>query len=111
MMRALLLCCFLLSLSLGVLRAEEPKSMTLHSRETVAPLKFTLSDSDWRWLGEKRLVNIAIYQPATPPFNMSPDEQTYEGISADYVLLVMRYLGVRFQILNYASRDAALDAV
>ncbi|NIF47410.1 transporter substrate-binding domain-containing protein [Enterobacter sp. Ap-1006] len=110
-MRALLLCCFLLSLPLGVLRAEEPKSMTLHSRETVAPLKFTLSDSDWRWLGEKRLVNIAIYQPATPPFNISPDEQTYEGISADYVLLVMRYLGVRFQILNYASRDAALDAV
>ncbi|MBP1133084.1 two-component system sensor histidine kinase EvgS [Serratia sp. PL17] len=107
----LLLCSLLLCLVGTSSRADEPQTMTLYSRETVSPLKFELSDGDWRWLGEKRLLNIAVYQPRTPPFNLSPDEHTYEGVSADYVLLVMRYLGMRFQILNYSSRSAALEAL
>ncbi|MDS0824895.1 ATP-binding protein [Serratia marcescens] len=112
-MRHMLLCILLL-LSTPLLaepHAEAPQSMKLFSRETVTPLNFTLSDDDWRWLGQKREVNIATYAPENPPFAIIPESGTFEGISADYALLVLRYLGLRFHVLHYPNRNAALDGM
>lgn len=110
-MRTALLCLFLLLCQMGVSHAEDPQLVRLFSRETVTPLKFTLSDSDWRWLGEKRRVIIATYAPENPPFSLIPEAGTFEGVSADYTLLVLRYLGLRFRVFHYPSRDAALEGL
>jgi two-component system sensor histidine kinase EvgS len=107
-----LLCLTLVLLFIaGALRAEPPQTMKLFSRETVTPLKFTLDDSDWRWLGEQREINIATYSPENPPFSLVPEPGTFEGVSADYALLVMRYLGLRFNVLHYENRKAALAGI
>ncbi|WP_337262910.1 MULTISPECIES: transporter substrate-binding domain-containing protein [unclassified Serratia (in: enterobacteria)] len=85
--------------------------MKIFSREVLTPLQVELSDSDWRWLGMKREVRIAIYAPENPPFDVVPDSGTFEGISADYSQLVAHYLGLGTKVLRYASRSAALEGV
>ncbi|MEL5596577.1 response regulator [Serratia ureilytica] len=111
-MRTVLLCCFLLlCLLAGGSRAEAPQNMRLFSRETIPPVKFTLSDEEWRWLGQKREVKIATYAPENPPYSLVPESGTFEGISADYALLVLRYLGLRFQVLHYPSRALAIEGI
>lgn len=105
------LACLLLCFIFTPLQAEQPRELKLYSRADITAQKFNLSDSDWRWLGEKREVKIAVYAPDNPPFDMVPDVNTYEGISADYTLLVMHSLGLRFQILHYPNRKGALDGL
>lgn len=75
------------------------------------PLKFTLSDSNRRWLGEKREVNIGTYAPDNPPFSLILEPGNLEGMSADYSLLVMRHLELRFHVFHYPSRSIALEAL
>lgn len=111
MYRLLLCLVLMLGISSGALHADSPKAMKLFSRETVTPLKFHLEDSDWRWLGLKQEINIAIYAPENPPFSLEPEPGTFEGVSADYALLVLRYLGLRFNVLHYENRKAALEGI
>jgi two-component system sensor histidine kinase EvgS len=101
----------MLCLLSGVVGAVPPQPMQMFSRETLSPLKFELSDSDWRWLGKKREVNVAIYAPENPPFDLVPGPGIFEGISADYSLLVSHYLGLHMQVRRYSDRAAALDAL
>lgn len=111
-MRTLLLCCLLCCCQIiAVAQAQAPQHMRLYSRETIAPLKFTLSDEEWRWLGKKQQVKIATYAPDNPPFSLVPEAGTFEGISADYALLVLHCLGLRFHVLHYANRAAALEGL
>lgn len=106
-----LICCLFCVIACGVASASEPQQMKMFSRETLSPLKFELSDSDWRWLGRKHAVKIAVYSPENPPFDLVPDSATVEGISVDYSLLISRYLSLRMNILRYPDRKAALNAL
>ncbi|HCJ7369201.1 TPA: transporter substrate-binding domain-containing protein [Enterobacter hormaechei subsp. xiangfangensis] len=106
-----LICCLLCCVAGGMASANGPQQMKMFSRETLSPLKFELSDSDWRWLGKKHQVNVGVYSPESPPFDLVPDSNTIEGISADYSLLLSRYLSLRMNILRYPHRKAALKAL
>lgn len=75
------------------------------------PFKLALGESDWRWLGEKQSINIATYSPENPPFMLIPEPGIFEGIAADYTLLTLHYLGLRFKTLHYTSRASALEGL
>ncbi|WP_182056935.1 transporter substrate-binding domain-containing protein, partial [Pantoea sp. ME81] len=111
MVKLLLLIGLMLCLMSQPVRAEDPRIMQLVSREQNVLLTFDLPDNDWRWLGEKREVSVAIYAPENPPFDMVIDANTLEGISADYTALVLHYLGLHINTHYYSSRSAALDAL
>lgn len=111
-MRKLLVLCYLLfCLPSSALWADEPQLMKIFSREVLAPLQFELSDSDWRWLGMKREVKIAVYAPENPPFDFVPASGIFEGISADYSQLVAHHLGLGTKVLRYSNRAAALEGL
>ncbi|WP_202743794.1 transporter substrate-binding domain-containing protein [Acinetobacter calcoaceticus] len=93
------------------LQAESAQSMKVFSRETLPQIKFELEDSDWRWLGKKREINIAVYAPDKPPFELASEPGVWEGISADYSLLLAHSLGLRIKVLRYSDRKAALDGL
>jgi len=93
------------------LAAAAPQSMQLLHRETLPPPKLALSDAQWRWLGIKREMRIATFTPDNPPFDRVADPDLFEGISADYSLLISRYLGLSLKVLRYRDRDAALTAL
>lgn len=93
-------------------RAEDaPEVLSIISRENYNPRSFNISDEDWRWLGQKREVKIGVWDPETPPFDMFTENGKFEGITADYSLLVAQYLGIRSQVLRFSSREQALQAL
>ena len=91
--------------------ANNPQSMDIFSRETLPQIKFELDDSDWRWLGKKREISIAVYAPEKPPFDLVSESGVWEGISADYSLLIAQSLGLRIKVLRYPDRAAALEGL
>ncbi|BAP36421.1 two-component histidine kinase EvgS [Acinetobacter guillouiae] len=91
--------------------AKDPELMQIFSRERFPPLKFDLNSDDWRWLGKKQEINVAIYLPAKPPFDLESERGTVEGIAADYSLLIARSLGQYMKVQRYSDRDTALNAL
>lgn len=88
-----------------------PQSLQISSRENYRPRDFYLDDTAWRWLGQKRAITVAVWQPTVPPLDMITDEGQYEGITADYILLIAQYLGLRVVVHEYANREEAIAAL
>lgn len=95
----------------SAVRAESPQLMKVFSREAPIQLEFELSDKDWRWLGKKQEIKVAVYDPKNPPFALLLEPDIFEGIAADYTLLIAHSLGVRVKVLRYSDRDAAIDGL
>jgi two-component system sensor histidine kinase EvgS len=92
--------------------ADSPyQPLMINSRESFTPNRFHLNDSVWRWLGEKRAINVAVWRPSIPPLDMFTTEGHYEGITADYVLLISQMLGLRANVHEYPNRGAAIAAL
>ncbi|SQC93220.1 Uncharacterised protein [Cedecea neteri] len=56
-------------------RAAEPERLHILSRESYQPKAFTLDDKDWRWLGNKRELHVAVCSlksPALPLYRQRP---------------------------------------
>ncbi len=85
--------------------------LLINSLERYTPHRFQLDDAAWRWLGEKQTLNVAVWRPSIPPLDLFTDEGRYEGITADYVLLISQYLGLRANVHEYPSREAAIAAL
>ncbi len=98
-----------LNASAAVIPTSEPLQML--SREKYDPRVFQLSDSDWRWLGKKRLLKVGVWRPEIPPIGMFTQDGKYEGMTADYLMLVSNYLGVGIEIADYPDRQKALNAL
>lgn len=81
------------------------------SREQYDPRSFSITDEDWRWLGQKRELKVAVWQPEIPPISMFTQDGKFEGIASDYLMLTASYLGVRVKVISYPSQDAAYKAM
>lgn len=86
-----------------------PEALQIRSQEHYHNSNFALSDQDWRWLGEKRVLTIGVWRPEIPPLNLFTESGKYEGIGADYVLLVAQYLGLQTNIQRFTTRDEAIS--
>lgn len=105
----ILLFCLSLSASAAVSTSSEPLQML--STERYDPRVFHLSDADWRWLGKKRLLKVGVWHPEIPPISMFTQDGKYGGMTADYLMLVSSYLGVKVEIVDYPDRQKALNAL
>ncbi|EML5381006.1 MULTISPECIES: response regulator [Enterobacter] len=85
--------------------------LLISSRESYTPNRFHLDDPAWRWLGEKQVINVAVWRPSIPPLDIFTEEGRYEGITADYLLLISQYLGLRVSVHEYPNREAAIAAL
>ncbi|PKH26678.1 histidine kinase [Enterobacterales bacterium CwR94] len=89
----------------------EPSKLRVVSRESYEPVELNLDDADWRWLGQKRLMKVAVWRPEIPPLDLYTQEGQYEGMTADYLYLISQSLGVRMEVLEYPARERALMAL
>ncbi|PLV61041.1 transporter substrate-binding domain-containing protein [Erwinia sp. B116] len=101
----------LLFSSPGGAASPAPQPVTLHSNAPPATISVNLADRDWRWLGEKRQLSVAIWRPTNPPFEVMSSQQGYSGINADYLTMIADSLGMKTRVLQYPSRSAALQGV
>lgn len=90
---------------------DKPQSMALYTRQEPADFSFQLKDEDWRWLGIKKTLNVATWNPQNPPIDVVLKPNIYEGISADYLAIVGAQLGLKVNVVRYANRNEALDAL
>lgn len=91
--------------------AISPQPLQVLTRENYQPREFTLSDEDWRWLGHKRIFKIAVWHPEVPPLSMFTQDGKYEGMAADYLMLVANRLGMRAEVTGYSTREDAFAAL
>jgi len=77
--------------------------LSLLSRATNSSVALTLTTAQRQWLAQKAVLRVGVYLPDRPPLDMTANQQDYEGLSADYLDVLARGLGVRLQINRYAS--------
>lgn len=70
-----------------------------------------LSQAEQQWLGPSRVIRVGISFADYEPVDITIDRNRYLGISADYLSLVARRLGVRTQVQAFAKREEAIEAL
>ena len=91
--------------------ASSSKLMHIQSQTQFPPINLTLNDPDWRWLGNKKVVRVAIWSPEHPPFVTILEDDQFEGIDADYLHMLGSNLGVIMQVVHYDNYQQALIAL
>ncbi|UVL00332.1 transporter substrate-binding domain-containing protein [Pseudomonas sp. B21-048] len=91
--------------------AGEPQSLHLLGRSTVAGFQVRLDEKDWQWLRDKRVLRLGVTGADYPPFEVTRHRNELEGITADYAELLGQLLHVKIDVLRYATREAAMDAL
>ncbi|MNU60083.1 Virulence sensor protein BvgS precursor [compost metagenome] len=86
-------------------------SLTLLSRATTNEVNFSLSTPQRQWLTHKAVLRVGVYLPDRPPLDITANQKDYEGLSADYLDVLTRALGVRVEIERYAGQADALAAL
>lgn len=93
----------------SLLASAEP--LTLLSRSADSHVEPTLSVTQRQWLAKKSVINVGVYLPDRPPLDMTTNQKDYEGLSADYLDVLARALGVRLQVNRYPTQQQALAAL
>jgi two-component system sensor histidine kinase EvgS len=99
-----------LALSWAALKASADPLMPI-SRASENKVNLSLSAAQRHWLAHKAELRVGVYLPDRPPLDMSTHQNEYEGLSADYLDVIARALGVRLHIERYASRAQTLAAL
>jgi len=100
----------LLAMSLMALPAlAEP--LTLLSRAGENNVHLTLGSAQRQWLQKTGVLRAGVYLPDRPPLDMTASQKDYEGLSADYLDVLGRALGLRVTVERYPSQAAALTAL
>ena len=88
-----------------------PESFSLLSRSGTYHVEVLLDEAQRYWLQNKRELLVGTSTADYPPFDMTDSGQDYEGLTADYVGILAKALGVSIKIQRFASRDAAIKAL
>jgi len=88
-----------------------PESFSLLSRSGTYDVEVLLDEAQRYWLQNKRELLVGTSTADYPPFDMTDSGQDYEGLTADYVGILAKALGVYIKIQRFASRDAAIKAL
>ena len=67
-----------------------------------------LTEAERRWLAAHPVIRVAP-DPEFPPFEFFDADGQYSGIAADYLHLIERRLGVRFEAIRLNSWNEALE--
>lgn len=85
--------------------------LTLLSRATTSDTNLSLDSAQRQWLDHKDVLRAGVYLPDRPPLDITANQKDYEGLSADYLDLLARALGVRVHVERYARQADALSAL
>lgn len=99
---------WLSSVSLLALGASEVKLVV---RTPLLAPDVTFSAQTKAWLERKSSIRVAFWGGARPPLHMGFEPDRFVGVTADVLGLLQQTLGVRIQMLRYANRAQALQAM
>jgi two-component system sensor histidine kinase EvgS len=77
----------------------------------ITPVPVYLSEDDKRWLLQKRVLRVGVYQPEQAPLVQTTLSGRYRGMNADYLMLIHYSLNIRIAVLSYKNRADAIRAL
>ncbi|KJK05203.1 transporter substrate-binding domain-containing protein [Pseudomonas tussilaginis] len=106
---ALLLACLLWICTVGWAQAAQLPFTLAPPFIDLEPMP--LSHAERQWLGPARVLRVGISIADYEPVDITIDRNRYQGISADYLSLVADRLGLKTQVLAFAKREEAIEAL
>ncbi|PYG47215.1 two-component system sensor histidine kinase EvgS [Pantoea sp. AG1095] len=76
--------------------------------EVTAP---TLTDYQWRWLGQKRELTLALYGPTRPPLTRIDASGRVTGYIPDFSWTLARSLGLTLRIVHFNNAELAYSSL
>ncbi|PIF14693.1 two-component system, NarL family, sensor histidine kinase EvgS [Candidatus Pantoea floridensis] len=70
-----------------------------------------LNNDEWRWLGEKRDITLALYGDARPPITRISPTGMLTGYFPDMAYQLIRSLGLTLKIVHFDTAAQAVDAL
>lgn len=70
-----------------------------------------LEPAQQQWLASHRTLRVGISIDDYQPIDITRDRNRYQGISADYLSLIGERLGVPMEVLGFAEREQAVEAL
>lgn len=90
---------------------KEPVPLELSGYHYIMPVPVFLSEDDKRWLKQKKIIKVAVYQPEQPPLAQTTLMGRYRGMNADYLALIQHSLNIRISVIEYPSQISAINAL
>lgn len=92
--------------------AEVPASaLHLFAREQGPFSENIFSDTEWRWLGNKKDLILGSAYPDYPPFEMTTSGLGLEGVTPDVVGVLARIMGLKVEVRRFENYEAAQEAL
>ncbi|MDH4569509.1 transporter substrate-binding domain-containing protein [Pseudomonas sp. BN414] len=86
-------------------------SLKLLGRSESTTLVVPMEEEDRLWLKGKRVLRVGTNEPDFPPFDITASGQDYEGVTADFLRLIVQGLGVKAEVLRFPDRETAREAL
>ncbi|EIE0340242.1 transporter substrate-binding domain-containing protein [Salmonella enterica] len=110
MIKSLLLIGCLICLFAGKAFASD-NELNLLARSHVVLDKLDLTQAEWRWLRDRQRLRVAVWQPMSPPYEITTGLNDYGGINADFLGVIAENLNLKPEITCYGSYDEAMAAL
>ena len=106
----------ILSLIVGLALSLSPsafamKQLELKSHAHIAAIDIPLNDKAKAWLAAQPTLIVGTWLPEMTPVVYDSDEESYQGINADYLALMAHSLGLKVVIRQYDTEQQALAAL
>ncbi|WP_440974377.1 ATP-binding protein [Pseudomonas koreensis] len=85
--------------------------LRLIAREESPVINDIFSDSQWRWLGNKKDLILGTAFPDYPPYEMTTSGLGLEGVTPDVVGVLARIMGLNVIVRRFDSYEAAKEAL
>lgn len=98
-------------LPLATMALDEPQTLRLLGHSSLENVDVRLDEGDWRWLREQRTLAMGVSAPDYAPFDLSNNQEEFEGITADYAALIAQVLNITIEVRRYDTRDEVIEAL
>ena len=98
-------------LPLSAMALDEPQSLRLLTHSSLENVSVRLDERDWRWLREQRTLLMGVSAPDYAPFDLTNNQDEFEGITADYAALIAQVLNIDIEVRRYDTRDEVIEAL
>ncbi|MFO2465648.1 transporter substrate-binding domain-containing protein [Pseudomonas sp. 15FMM2] len=81
------------------------------ARQQLDSVKVQPNDGERAWLGKKQTLIVAVTSDSLPPYRIFSEQETFEGLTADYLAAMQRELAIEIKVRPFATAVAAFDAL
>lgn len=100
-----------LACNLAQASTPDAEPYTLLARSSSNPISPRLTEQQRQWLEGRSVLVLGISAPDYPPFDITGGGQVYQGLTAEYANLIGKALNLPVQVMRYATRSAAIEAL